>query len=190
MTTRTIGRGRGSGRPLGTVTRDGSRDDSRPASRDGCQPGNGGQAGAADDPGHLVGLERRPADEGAVDRRLGEELADIRRRDAPDLSTSEPDRRHTVRSSLSDDCLALLGPEPHRRRVDHPAPASDSRSDSRAGLRDRRVMSRGGVMTPSKPTQPTPPKIPVPPKPQPPEPWEPAKIPRSPQPPKPPIPKF
>ena len=38
--------------------------------------------GPADDAGHLVGLERGAADERAVDRRLGQELADVHRRDA------------------------------------------------------------------------------------------------------------
>ena len=37
-------------------------------------------AGARHDAGHLVGLERGPADERAVDRRLGQEFADIGRR--------------------------------------------------------------------------------------------------------------
>src|SRR5258705_7172627 len=60
--------------------------------------------------------------------------ADIRRRDAPDLSTAQPKRRHAVRCRLSDDCLALLGPESHRCRVDHPA-ATDRCFDRRTKLR-------------------------------------------------------
>ena len=39
--------------------------------------------GAGHDRGHLVGLERGAADERAIDRRLGHELVDVRRRDAP-----------------------------------------------------------------------------------------------------------
>ena len=42
----------------------------------------GGEPGTRDDAGHLVGLERGAADERAVDRRLGQELVDVRRRDA------------------------------------------------------------------------------------------------------------
>ena len=44
--------------------------------------GAGGHAGPGHDAGHLVGLERRAADERAVDRGLGQELADVRRGDA------------------------------------------------------------------------------------------------------------
>ena len=71
MTTRTIGRGRSA-----TPRRSGH---GRSAS---AGRGGGRDAGPADDAGHLVGLERRAADERAVDRRLGQELADVRGGDA------------------------------------------------------------------------------------------------------------
>ena len=64
-TTRTIGRGR-----IAVRRRRPSR---------GRAAGRGGQAGPGHDPGHLVGLERGAADERAVDRRLGQELGDVRR---------------------------------------------------------------------------------------------------------------
>ena len=44
--------------------------------------GRGGQPGPRHDAGHLVRLERSAADERAVDRRLGQELGDVRRGDA------------------------------------------------------------------------------------------------------------
>ena len=42
-----------------------------------------------DDAGHLVGLERGAADERPVDRRLGQELADVGRRDAAAVQDRE-----------------------------------------------------------------------------------------------------
>ena len=63
-TTRTIGRGR----RAASVTR------STAARAAAVRPAR------ADDPGHLVGLERGAADERAVDRGLGQELADVGRR--------------------------------------------------------------------------------------------------------------
>ena len=67
-TTRTIGRGRG------VVRRAAAR-----ASRRARPRARAVIPARADDAGHLVGLERRAADQRAVDRRLGEELADVRR---------------------------------------------------------------------------------------------------------------
>ena len=46
------------------------------------RPGSRGQGGAGHDPGHLVGLERRPTDEGTVDDRLGEDYGEYARRAA------------------------------------------------------------------------------------------------------------
>src|SRR5213596_2720144 len=43
-------------------------------------------------------------------------------------------RHHAVRRCLPDDCLALLAPEPHRRRVDHLA-ATGRCIDRRTKLR-------------------------------------------------------
>ena len=63
--------GRGRSATVGRLAGVGSR--RRPRSR-GRAASRGGQAGPRHDAGHLVGLQRRAADERAVDGRLGEEL--------------------------------------------------------------------------------------------------------------------
>src|SRR5206468_5251572 len=50
--------------------------------------------------------------------------ADIRGGDAPLLSPAESDGGLAVRRRLSDDLVALLGSQSHRRRVDHPPAAA------------------------------------------------------------------
>ena len=80
--------------------------------------GRGGHAGAGDDAGHLVGLQRRAADERAVDRGLGQELADVRRGDAAAVQ-----HRQAVGAAAPQpaDCDGVRGSRrpsrPHPRRV-------------------------------------------------------------------------
>ena len=129
-TTRTIGRGR-RGRFDPAVT-------PRRAAR-------GGHASAGHDPGHLVGLERGAADERAVDRWLGQELADVGGRDAAAVED-----RHAIRG------LAPAEPQQraadrvgHRRRVRAArVPAGPDRPDGLVGddqpgrAERRRLVSR------------------------------------------------
>ena len=90
-------------------------------------------AGAGHDPGHLVGLERGAADERAVDRRLGQELADVGRGDAAAVQdrassrrrSAQPERRRGVSriasaiaaaSRAAWRCGRCRSPRPARRR--------------------------------------------------------------------------
>ena len=69
--------------------------------------------GTPDDAGHLIGLERRAADQRPVDRRLGQELADVRGGDAAAVQD-----RQSAASAPAQPVEARPDRVGHSRRVD------------------------------------------------------------------------